>query len=213
MNVKGILDNVVHLSIGINDEDADMREKLLGYLNNAASEMYISVSSFDESLFQYQTIENFDESVEIVLPNALSAVKKVRNIDHEFTQVSYAALFEKKFMGRDENPIFCIDNTHKTNLWLYSNLQKPYNVFVSYLSVFKPFDFDTEESFIPFRPEFHTLLVYGALYYLYQDMDGFKSSVKEQICISEWKNGINEYLAFLINSSADFENAHPYTRV
>ena len=111
-------------------------------------------------------------------------------------------------MAEAYKPIFCVrDNA----LTLYSGGTKPYDVFIAYTPAFVDFKGDEEEADIPFRVEWHPLLVYGTLYYIYQDMDGFKSSVKESIAASEWKRGIASYAASLFNAYPDVYV--PYTRV
>jgi len=215
MNVSDILDNVIDLSIGRDEADDEERATFLNYLNMASEELYRLTAPFDEQRSQTHIQQNFDESVNIELKDSegdeidILAVSKVRSKQFEkFSQVSFALLQEKKFMGEAYTPIFCV---RKNVFTLYSNGTKPYDVFMAYTPIFIDFTGDEEEGDIPFRIEWHPLLVYGTLYYIYQDMDGFKSSVKESIAASEWKSGIEKYARSLFNSSPD--GYIPYTRV
>lgn len=222
MNVSDVLDQAIELGVGFDNVDTDERALYLKHLNMAAEELYSATASLDEKRSQSYIAVAFDESGNIELLDSnnnpvdvLSVSKVITKKAEQFKEIPVAIVREKKFLGQETCPIFC----YRDNLFtLYSNLTKPYDVFIAYTPAFNGFEWDEsakKEKPVDlntlFRKEWHRLLVYGTLYYIYQDIDGFKSSVKESIAASEWKRGIASYSASLFNSYPDVYV--PYTRV
>jgi hypothetical protein len=59
----------------------------------------------------------------------------------------------------------------------------------------------TEEKDIPYPIAYHPVLVDGALYYLFQEEGGFKSSRRENEAKARWETGKSKLLSYLHNSS------------
>lgn len=213
--VSEILDNVINLSVGINDVDTEEKGKFLKYLNMACRELYRLTAPLDDNLSVTHLANGFDETAGIELYDAdagkigILTVRNVRTNRIIFERVPYLFLQEKKFLNESYRPIYCVQNNVIT---IYSNLAKPYDVFIGYVPDFIDLQEESIGSFphttIPFRPSFQNLLVYGTLYYVYQDMDGFKSSIKESIAVDEWTKGKMRYSNYLLNTSP---LAHPLT--
>ena len=208
--VSEILDNVINLSVGINDVDTEEKGKFLKYLNMACRELYRLTAPLDDNLSATHLANDFDETAGIELYDvdakkiSILTVRKVMTNRVAFKEVPYLTLQEMKFLNQPSVPVYCVQNNVIT---LYSNLAKPYNVFIGYVPDFIDLQDEAIDPF-PFRPFFQNLLVYGTLYYIYQDMDGFKSSIKESIAVDEWTKGKMRYSNYLLNTSP---LAHPLT--
>ena len=201
MDVKSILQTVVRLSLGEGDAlDEEIQVKYLDYLNRAAETLYQTAAPFDDFLTISEKFTIIDESTAVAPSRPIFLLGKCITQDSKYIFKKSSAHFDEKvFLTDAQMPIFTQKND---GLYFYTLFTKPYNVLLSYKPNFTPLLYTAKESGIPFRPAFHNKLVFGTLYYLYQDMDGFKSSVKEKICIAEWNSAISKYSAFLFNSSS-----------
>lgn len=213
MDVSGILERAIELSVGVDNVDTEEEYLYLKYLNMAANELYQRTAGFDELLERTHIEDGFDESGELKITVASEdmsffLVKKVMTANETFKQVPLSKIAEMKFKEEVGDPVFAVK---PASLVLYSKVEKPYKLFVSYVPKFKLLKDTTVEADIPFRPEFHELLVYGTLYYIYQDIDGFKSSTKESVAAKEWNDGIVSYQSTLFNTG-DYDFTR-YTRI
>jgi hypothetical protein len=210
MTITDILDQAIELSVGFDSVDDDERAFFLKCLNMACEELYRSTAFLDESRFLTYIEKSVDETADIILPSsAVLHVNKVKSASiPKFTKVSLSDMQELKFFSQNQTPVFCFNVNAVT---LYSNSLQPYDAFISYVPCFTPLKQSTAESDIPFNCDWHPLLVQGTLYYIYQDMDGFKSGIKEKVTVSEWKDGIMRYCAGLFNSYSP--QYRPYTRI
>jgi hypothetical protein len=78
-----------------------------------------------------------------------------------------------------------------------------YEFSVSWASQAPTLELDTQEDDIPYPPTYHDVLVDGALYYLFADEAGFRSSEKEAQAAKRYATGSNELLSYLQGSNSN----------
>lgn len=211
MQASDVLNRVIDLSLGQNDVSEEERVKFLHYLTLALVDFYTRTASMNEASCQTFTKDNIDERTDIAVtdrigrPSPILCIQKITTPTFTFKKmISCSDMQMRKFLGQNQEPVYCVQNNLVT---LYSRGHTPYRVFISYIPALTArVELSTDLSaFIPVQ--WHDLLIYGTLYYIYQDMDGFKSSVKESIAAKEWKAGLSRCVASLFNASRSHQSS------
>lgn len=205
MQASDVLNRVIDLSLGQNDVSEEERVKFLEYLTLALVDFYTRTASMNEACHKIFTQDNIDERTDIALTDTTGRPTPILHIQKIITpkltfkkMISWSDMQIQKFLGQNEEPVYCVQNNLVT---LYSNGHKPYKVFISYIpALTHQIELSTDLSaFMPLQ--WHDLLIYGTLHYIYQDMDGFKSNVKESVAAKEWQAGLSRCVAALFNAS------------
>ena len=212
MQASDIINLVIDLSLGQNDVSEEERAKFIGYLRLALIDFYTRTASMNEACVKTFTQDVIDERTDIALtdttgrPTPLLFIKEIITPTFRFDKrVSWCEMQARKFLNQHHKPVYCVQDNRVT---LYSGGRTPYRIFIAYVPAFtNELKASTDLSiFIPVQ--WQNLLIYGTLYYIYQDMDGFKSSVKESIAAQEWQAGLSRCVAALFNASQSSIGKH-----
>jgi hypothetical protein len=209
MQVAELLTLMGHLSVGNDNITPTERGIFLHYLNLAHLELYQETANFNQDLLVRETFDG----VNATLPNMPYLVMEVYDATH------------KKALARLSAPDAIerglgLARTGATPLgyWVQKNILSFVPVptggisgAVWYIPQPSPLREDMGEADIPYPIAFHPVLVDGALYYLFQEEGGFKSSQREMEAKARWQAGKTKLLSYLFLSGGQnfstFNNA------
>jgi hypothetical protein len=189
----------------------DQRSLHLKYLNIAYGELYREtalinegVSSFfvfkdlyeeangialEEDVMMVTSVFDMSTKKELVKQtkaNALKAYEGRSGPLHAFSAVSKASLLDDKF-------------PFQFQVFLYP-VPADAHVLITWIKKIIPLQEDTKSFELPYPADFHSILVDGGLWYVFQEEGGFKDSLKAKESKRRWEKGKQTLTAFLFNS-------------
>jgi hypothetical protein len=205
VNVSDILDVMASFSIGSTHVTPQQRSLHLKYLNVAYEELYRETALVNEgvsSLFVFKDayeghngitlnedammvssvfdFSNRQELAKQTTANALKAYEGCSGHLHAFSAVLDA--FVPQFQ-----------------VFLYPAPVKAH-VLITWIKNIIPLQEITKSSELPYPADFHSILVDGGLWYVFQEEGGFKDSLKAKESKRRWEKGKQNLTAFLFNS-------------
>ena len=213
MNVLDIINLMGTLSIGNKNVTNTDKETYLVYLNIAHCKLYRDTAIFNESLLKTETIPLTQGSNEIVLSDNPFCINKVylQHSNNNLKRLHLTDIIEY-------DPGFIQKGT-ALGYYNVKNIIKLYpfpllsfgDAIVWYKPGVKLFNMLTQSQEIPYPVEFHPGLANGALYYLFLDEGGFRSTQKEKEAEIRWQSDRGEILQYFMNSS--MKPIRTYSRV
>jgi hypothetical protein len=202
-----MLNQMSLLSVGPDLAPAAVRSIYLQYLNLAHFELY-----------NYSALMNDDVMVMEALTTTFNAQPVTQTITLSQVPLSVSQVYyplARRFLAKKGLEDFMIFQSG----YSYSASPQVYNVAKQTISIYPFVSTDTyalnclyvpqpmnlienmNESDIPYPLAYHGYLVDGALYYLFQDEEGFQSTSKGIQHQQKWEKGKTALFSYLINSS------------
>jgi hypothetical protein len=200
MDVKEILALVSDLSIGLDEPTASDMAIYLKYLNLVHNELFRKVAAFNPKVPITREELNANDGI---LPALQSFPSLIRSIYQKDKNKSLVSSSFDRILGYDPGLV----NNGDPQFWYFSEnkicVSPKYTGVIGVVYVPSPesLTLDTLSDDIPYPALYHSVLVDGTCYYLFQGEDGFKDQVKMQSAIIRWEKGQNELIAFLGNLS------------
>jgi len=211
MQVAELLTLMGHLSVGNDNITPAERGIFLHYLNLAHLELYQRTANFNHDLIMTETLDGITPTLSqmpYLVMGAYDATHK-KNL----TRLSAPDAIET---GLAEAPGGL--SGQPFGYWMQKNIlsfvpvpARALSITVWYIPQPSLLTETDEESDIPYPIAFHPVLVDGALYYLFQEEGGFKSSQRETEAKARWQTGKTRLLSYLFSSGGQglstFSNA------
>jgi hypothetical protein len=213
MNVSTMVSIMQTLGIGAVFNDDDAKAIALEYLNLANDELYRETASINCENFINDNLVSVAGQNNVILTQIPFSVSKVFPIGFkkELKGISIIDLAERQFHDQTpRNPEFYA--TINTTLKFFPIMPTiSYNLSVWYAPERSLLQIETPEYLLPYPISYQSVLVDGALYYLFQDESGFKNSQKENEALRRWTKGKTDLKAYLKDSNkqviSTFRNA------
>jgi hypothetical protein len=198
MQVSDILLLMGTLSVGNDNVTAGEKAVFLQYLNLANLELFRETASLNQDIFQEErlTFESGGQTKDLSgLPFTIQSVfdTTAKNI-LEPVSVMDLTLDERTSTTTGTPGKYSIQ---KKTVTLYPTPKMETLISVFLIGQPATLAENTQEDDIPYPPAFHDVLVDGALYYLFQQEGGFKSTSKELESRERWEKGKSRLLSYL----------------
>lgn len=207
MNVSDILDIIGDFSVSGSNVTEEQRNLFLRYLNLYKDSLYRKIAAFDNNLITVQRSNDiYDSNVGLELASAsLMFVSSVINLNNSFSlkKISkidaYKLYYKVDSFIESEPETFTTYWNRENNLFYILVYPSPTNINVAISFIDNPDDFneDTLSANIPFPPLYHQVLVDGTLWYVFQEIGGFRDSLKAREAKDRCLKGENELSCFL----------------
>lgn len=201
MQITKILDLMALMGVGLDNPSDNDKAIYLKYLNQAHFDLYNHTAALNDDLFLNETPQTTANSTDINLnkkPLVISSVwiKDTRQLDHLPLQdfINY-----KNSHGANTPSVFTFKKAVVSIYPIVKDVQ--YDLDIWYTPQPVELKETTDEEDIPYPLSYHPTLVDGALYYLFQDEGGFKSSEKSLLHKAKWESGKSLLQSYLFNSS------------
>jgi len=215
MQVAELITLMGHLSVGNDNITAAERGIFLHYLNLGHLELYQETANFNQELIitehhVTQPAENGEQAA--TLSRMPYLVDGVFDQTHQrpLCRFSVGELTNGTFAASTGRTSFGYA-VQKNILSFMPALSGAFSVTVWYIPQPSRLREDMGETDIPYPIAFHPVLVDGALYYLFQEEGGFKSSQRETEAKARWQTGKTRLLSYLFSSGGQglstFSNA------
>lgn len=212
MQVSALLTLMGNLSVGSDNVTPRERTIFLQYLNLAHLELYQVTANFNQDLLIQENLANEENSNKVTLSQMPYLVSSVYDVTHK-QKLTRLSLVD----AVDDDPDLSGTGT-PSQYFLQKNILQfvpaqtaVIPVIVWYAPQPSLLTEETDEADIPYPLAYHPVLVDGALYYLFQDESGFKSSQKEETARARWETSKTRLLSYLYTSSGQifstFSNA------
>jgi hypothetical protein len=209
MKVSDIISLMGTLSLGADNVTEDEKSIFLTYLNLAHAELYSKTANFNQALLKSESfapdLDEGDSPSSYTLSEIPFFVNSVYlpNTRQRLTEIAITdILLTDPAFSNNQNP------GQPTNYFISNNVVSLYPLqtaatpaLIWYCPNSTDFTLTTPESDIPYPRNFHRILADGALYYVYQDVPGFRNSEKETASQKRWERGKSELVSYLYNSS------------
>lgn len=213
MNVSTMVSLMQTLGIGSVYNDDISKEIAIEYLNLAHDELYRETASINYENLISDNLISMAGINKVTLTQIPFSVIKVFPIGfkRELEGISIIDLAEKQFHDNtSRNPEF-YSMVNQTLLFFPFITTTVYSINVWYAPERFLLQLETPEYLLPYPISYQSVLVDGALYYLFQDEGGFKNSKKENEALSRWKKGKIDLTSYLKGSNkqiiSTFRNA------
>lgn len=212
MQVSALLTLMGNLSVGNDNITPRERAIFLQYLNLAHFQLYQETANFNQNLLIQENLANEENSNEVPLSQMPYMVSSVYDVTHK-QKLTRLSLVD----AVDDDPDFSSKGT-PSQYFIQKNILQfvpAQTVVIPVIVWYAPqpslLTEETDEADIPYPLAYHPVLVDGALYYLFQDESGFKSSQKEETAKARWETSKTRLLSYLYTSSGQifstFSNA------
>lgn len=215
MRVSELLTLMGHLSIGNDHITPTERGIFLQYLNLAHLELYQETANFNQDLLVTETLatqpaENGEHKATLSrMPYLVSGVFDRTN-RRPLCRFSVEEAIHNAFGAANMRIAFGYAVQRNVVSFIPAPL-KELSITVWYVPQPPTLTEMMDEADIPYPIAFHPVLVDGALYYLFQEEGGFKSSQREQEARARWQTGKTKLLSYLFSSGGQtlstFSNA------
>ena len=210
MNVSDILDIIGDFSVSGSNVTEEQRNLFLRYLNLYKDSLYRKTAAFDNNLITVQPFSAaYDSNIGLELASpSLMFVSSVTNLNNSesLRQISkvdaYKLYYKVDSFIESEPKSFTIYSNYSHDLFSVFVYPVPSNINVVVGFIDNPNDFteDTLSADIPFPPLYHQVLVDGTLWYVFQEIGGFRDSLKAREAKDRCLKGENELSGFLQNT-------------
>jgi hypothetical protein len=205
MNVIDILNLMGTLSLENENIKPSEQAIFLTYLNLAHDELYSKTANFNQDILKSEifnpNLENGDLPSTYTLSNIPFFINSVYlpSTKQRLKNITLADLILKDpdFSETGQPTFYWIQGS---SVSIYPVQTAATNSVIWYCPNSVDFTLNTPEVDIPYPRNFHRILADGALYYVYQDATGFRSSEKEMLAQKRWEKGKSELLYYLYNS-------------
>ncbi len=203
MLISDMLNKMSLLSVGPDIAPDAVRDIYLQYLNLAHFDFYNETALLNDDVMVSETLITDPSTQTFTLSNI------PLNVSQVYDPVSF------RFLAKKSLEDFIVYQS----IFHYGSTPHVYTVAKQILSVYPftpetPYTFNClyvpqpgnliesmDEDDIPYPLAYHGYLVDGALYYLFQDEEGFKSTSKSLQHQEKFEKGKSRLLSYLINSS------------
>lgn len=198
-----MLDQMSLLSVGPDTAPEGVRSIYLQYLNLAHFDFYNETALLNDDVMVSETLMTDPVTQKITLSNIPLNVSKVYDpVTFRFLEkksLEDFIFYQSHFQYGVTPHVYTVAKQVLTIYPLAPETQYTYNC----LYVPQPVNLleSTDENDIPYPLAYHGYLVDGALYYLFQDEEGFKSTSKSLQHQEKFEKGKSRLLSYLINSS------------
>lgn len=214
MNVSSMIKLMKTLGIGQVYSDPTADSILLEFLNLAHDELYRETANINSGIFVNDpdltslTTQNY-----VILTQTPFTISRVFPVG--FTRFldgkSVLEFADYQFINTTVgDPRIYSNIGQKLNFWPFTS-GNLYTFNVWYTPERTLLDANTPESAIPYPISYQSVLIDGALYYLFQDESGFKNTMKENEALRRWTKGKADLVSYLFGSNkqkiSTFENA------
>lgn len=198
--------------VGVGADTASDSDKAiyLQYINQAHYELYNYTAALNEDLIineQKSTTANSDN---------VNLSHRPLSVDKVYVEGYTKPLQQKRLMQfvnyKKQSPspgspyIFTFQSK---KLSVYPIMKdKSYDLDVWYTPENVDLKDDTPEDEIPYPRSFHYVLRDGALYYLFQDEGGFKTSEKVRDQLVKWEKGKQDLYSYLFHKTGEVASTH-----
>ncbi len=213
MNVSGMLKLMKTLGIGQVYSDPDTQAIFLEFLNLAHDELYRETANLNSDIFIDETHTSLPDQSFITLNQATFSISKVFPIGFKYELEGKSAIefaeyrFENVYTS---DPKIYYKKGNNINFYPFlSGVPYTFNAWSTPERTL--LDINTPETAIPYPLSYQSVLVDGALYYLFQDESGFKNPKKEDQALRRWMKGKTDLTSYFKGSNklkmSTFENA------
>ena len=222
MRISELLALMGNLSVGNDNVTPFERAIFLQYLNLAHLELYQATANFNQDLFLLENLVKLQGSNSVALSRMPYLILSVYDVTYkqrlEQLSIVDAINHNPGFNGQEQAGLDTLGKLLPCQYIIQKDairfIPAPtgiMSVIVWYIPQPSSFTEATEEKDIPYPIAYHPVLVDGALYYLFQEEGGFKSSQKEAEAKARWEAGKSRLLSYLYASSGQtlstFSNA------
>ncbi len=213
MNVSDMISAMNILGIGEVYNDDDSTRIALVFLNLAHDELYRETANLNSDVLVKDIITTTANQSILPLGRPTFSVSKVLQVGSK-----------RKIKGKSvlEFADYESENIESADPLIYTKIKQTVNIHpIIPTSIYTfniwsvpertPLFINTLESAIPYPLSYQSVLVNGALYYLFQDESGFKNQTRENEALRRWINGKSDLISYLYGSNNQsintFENA------
>ena len=201
MTIAEMLQQIANLSVGLDNATEFDDEINLRYLNLAHAKLYRATAAVnpDATIVQktiavvqgvlQEKVNAFRvKSLHIPIPNN---TKVLQPIPYDWILQHDPA---KTQAGQ---PIYW----YRLNHALFTYPKYTGDIEVVYVGEAVPFTLETEAADIPYPPLYHSVLIDGACYYVFQGESGLKSKEEMLLTLTRWEQGKKSCAQYLMNQS------------
>jgi hypothetical protein len=213
MNVSNMISTMRILGIGEVYNDDDSNRIALDFLNLAHDELYRETANINSNVIVKDVIVSVAGQTSITLTRKPFSISKIYRTGstaqiRPLSTIDFAEYEVKNSYSGDPEVYYNINDIVNFYPTITSSA---YTFNVWYVPERTSFNLNTPESSIPYPLSYQSVLVDGALYYLFQDESGFKNPTKENQALRRWTKGKADLVSYLYGSSrqsiSTFENA------
>ena len=199
MNVSDMLALMATLGIGEGTAVDEPNQIALQYLNLAHDQLYRETASLNANLLIKETLNNIANQASITLAQTPFIIANIL-VQGETKPLAQTSLFDF-VQFQSENPYSSTPSIYALQKRLINfypiQADTVYSFDTWYLPERTPLMQYTLEADIPYPLSYQSVLVDGALYYLFQDESGFKNPQKELEAMKRWNKGRADLLSYL----------------
>ena len=213
MNVAQMISLMGTLGIGETLAEDASKQIALQYLNLAHDQLYRETANINASIWVDETLTSVNNNPTIVLSEIPFLIAKVflKGQMCPLKPLSVLDFVQYQFDNLLQGPPLVYMFQLNTVSFYPSQPDTSYEFTVWYAPKRTPLNEFTTEDSIPYPAEYQSVLVDGALYYLFQDESGFKNPQKENEALRRWNQGRADLTAYLYGSNnqriSTFSNA------
>lgn len=214
MRISELLTVMGNLSVGNDNVTPFERTIFLQYLNLAHLELFQETANFNQDLVEIEILDREPEGV-AAFPAMPYVVVCVYDVGHKRKLERLSQIDAIDPVCRSQSGTGMVAPSHyvihKKTIQFIPAPTVAITVLAWYIPQPQSLTLETEERDIPYPIAYHPVLVDGALYYLFQEEGGFKSSQKELEAKIRWEKGKSRLLSYLYSASGQtlstFSNA------
>lgn len=202
MNVRDIIDLMGNLSIGNDNVTSTEQTIFLKYLNLAHFELYRAIASINQSIIVNEIVSNAAGINEWVLSKIPLLILKVY-VPILQRYLSYLSLYDLMNFDPALTKVGVPEGfyTQRDIIKFYPTQTSLYSANIWYVPEPTSLNINDPSSSIPYPESYHSVLVDGALYYLFLDEEGFKNNQKQVETKQRWSKGKTSLVSYFYNSS------------
>ncbi len=213
MNVSDMISAMDILGIGKVYSDEDSKRIALVFLNLAHDELYRETANLNSDVLIKDVVTTIANQSILPLGQPTFSVSKVLQVGRKYKIEGKSVLDFADYES---------ENLESADPVIYTKIRQTVSVYpIVPTSIYTfniwsapertPLFINTPESGIPYPLSYQSVLVNGALYYLFQDESGFKNQTRENEALRRWVNGKKDLISYLYGSNSQsistFENA------
>lgn len=200
MTVNEMINLISTLSVGLDAPSADDQEIFLRYLNLAHYELYRKTAHTNPAVGLVREVLDVVDGDAEDTSSPFFMVRSVYRTDQNM-EITPSSLDDVQAEDPQHTKV------GSPRLWYYANNKiSVYPIYtgeigILYVKAPTPFTLNTSQAEIPYPPIFHSVLVHGASYYLFQGETGFRNETKMKDNELKWMNESTQLLQYLTNIS------------
>jgi len=191
VNVREMIESMKYLGIGEVYTDEESERISLSYLNLANEQLYRETANLNDDILEDVTIISVAGNTSVELPKIPFLISEIYRNGYDYQMEEFSKSNFDKYKRQNllsGNPIIYTSKGSTINFYPII-AEASYTFNVSYIPKITRLLISTPEIDVPYPAEYHSVLVDGALYYLFQDESGFKNISKENEAKIRWSNG------------------------